>query len=467
MARLIGFLKAHKRAILFFFIFAYALFLLLHPDEFGRFVDLVFLAILVMLIASQVFWIRRVLDLAARLVPGRPRRAWFAIITVLVYLFVFTYSYPSIQSTNNHIFRAADYRLHGIVIEAAFWWWFVGSLLGFLMVMALGILDRTACSAAWLLRKARETVQGHGPPPRLGTVAPDPPLPGRRRFLERAALLVSATPFVAAGYGLLYERRDVEVVRQPIRLARLPEAFEGFHIAQLSDLHIGPFSPANYIRHCVAITNQLKPDLIALTGDYIAWDTEAQGEVVQVLAGLRAPHGVFGCLGNHEEEGQIEESITHLFGLQGIRILRQERAPIRLGGEMLNLIGIDCPRGGSDEEWRTNLNRRLQQIKRLMMPDTVNILLSHYTDVFDSVAEIGIDLTLAGDLHGGAQMSLEFVHRGLNLASLYGARYVSGRYEKHGSQLYANRGIGTTGFPIRIGARPEITLFELTRLKTA
>jgi uncharacterized protein len=89
----------------------------------------------------------------------------------------------------------------------------------------------------------------------------------------------------------------VEVVRQRVRLTRLPKALEGFHIAQLSDIHIGPFSTADYIRRCVAITNGLKPDLIALTGDYVAWDPEAQGEVVRVLAGLRAPYGVFGCLG--------------------------------------------------------------------------------------------------------------------------------------------------------------------------
>src|SRR5204862_1200587 len=108
-------------------------------------------------------------------------------------------------------------------------------------------------------------------------------LPGRRRFLERTAVLVSATPFVAAGYGLLYERQNVEVVRQLVRLSRLPKAFEGFRIAQLSDIHLGPFTTANYIRRCVAITNGLEPDLIALTGDYVCWDPKAQGEAVRVL----------------------------------------------------------------------------------------------------------------------------------------------------------------------------------------
>jgi predicted MPP superfamily phosphohydrolase len=92
------------------------------------------------------------------------------------------------------------------------------------------------------------------------------------------------------------------------------------------------------------------------------------------------------------------------------------------------------------------------------MPDMVNILLSHNPNSFDRAAELGIDLTLAGHTHGGT-LSL---HRGLSLARLE-TPYVSGWYEKPGGQLYVNRGIGTTGPPIRIGTRPEITVLELVR----
>jgi Predicted phosphohydrolases len=237
----------------------------------------------------------------------------------------------------------------------------------------------------------------------------DPVSPDRRHFLEQTAVLISSTPFIAAGYGLLYERQNVEIVRQRVRLARLPKAFEGFHIAQLSDIHISPFTTADYIHRCVSITNELKPDLIALTGDYIAWDTEQQGEVVRTLAGLRAPFGVFGCLGNHEEESGTEESITRLFTAQGIQILREARAPIVLGGETLNLIGTDDPNGQTETAYQGDLHRKLRQIKELMMPETVNILLSHgdFPDMFDRVAELGIDLMLAGHTHGG-QLSLDF-----------------------------------------------------------
>ena len=104
--------------------------------------------------------------------------------------------------------------------------------------------------------------------------------------------------------------------------------------------------------------------------------------------------------------------------------------------------------------------RRLQQLKALVMPNTVNILLHHYPGFFD-YPELGIDLTLAGDIHGGGQLSLDFIHRGLNLGSLMRVPYLRGLYENGGEQLYMNRGIGITGFPIRVGARPEITVLEL------
>jgi predicted MPP superfamily phosphohydrolase len=106
-------------------------------------------------------------------------------------------------------------------------------------------------------------------------------------------------------------------------------------LRQLSDFHISPFLTADKIRRCVTIANGLKADLVALTGDYVADDPAAQGEVVQALAGLRAPFGVFGCLGNHEIYTETEDSITRLFAAAGIRILRQERTPIQSHGEVL------------------------------------------------------------------------------------------------------------------------------------
>ncbi|HSE30065.1 MAG TPA: metallophosphoesterase [Pyrinomonadaceae bacterium] len=441
---MIGFLRAYKRVIIFSLVFAFSAFLLIHPGELGRFRALLFFAIFVMLIASQFFWIRRVLDLGERFIPGKPGRAWLAVIAGVVYLFFFAYSFRSFGI--GHIPRPADPRLHSVLIAGAFSWWMVGSLAGFGLVMVFWTIDRAARAAAWVYRRARKAAAAHAPAPKPAEIAL--PSPTRRRFLEQTAIALCATPFVAAAYGILYGRLDVEATHQRIQLARLPKAFEGFRIVQLSDFHISPFMPADQIRRCVTITNQLKADLVVLTGDFLGWDPAAQGDVVQALASLRAPYGVFGCLGNHETETQTEESITQLFAAQDVRILRQQRASIRLGGETINLIGVD----DSLSDLRT--------IKPLVLPDTINILLSHWPD-FDRAVELGIDLTLAGHTHGG-QLSLEFLRRGLSLSRLE-TPYVRGWYEKAGAQLYVNRGIGTTGFPIRFGSSPEITVFELVR----
>lgn len=450
----------HWRGIVTLLIVARAAFYLIYPDEFGRFFDLIFLALFVVFIAGQIFWIRRIIDGAMHFIPSRIGRTRLAVIAVLIYLFVYACSYPGIQSTNEHIFRTNYDRSLTMVAEALFWWWFIGSMLAFFLVLVFAAGDYAARAVTWMYTKIRDTTRQH-PSPEIST----PAWHSRRRFLKQSAVLVSATPFFAAGYGFLYGRQNVEVVRHRVRLARLPKSFDGFRIAQLSDIHMGPFTTEDYIRRCVAITNGLKPDLIALTGDYIAWDPGLERRVVSVLAGLRAPQGVFGCLGNHEEESETEEYVSGLLTGQGIRILRQERAPIRLGGDELNLIGIDCLRTQSEqdeeEEYRRDVNRRLHQ--QLVIPGTVNVLLSHEPSVFvfDRAADLGIDLILAGHTHGG-QLAFEFVHRGLNLSHMF-YRYTSGWYEQRSTKLYVNRGIGTTGFPIRLGARPEITILELVR----
>jgi predicted MPP superfamily phosphohydrolase len=451
---------AHWRLIVLVLILIRAAFYVMYPDEFGLFFDLLSLGLFVVFIAGQIFWVKRIIGLVGRFLPSRIGRTRLAVIAALVYVFVYACSYPGIQSTNDHIFRTNYDRPLTVVTEALFWWWFVGSMLAFFLVLVFGACDYVARAITWTYTKIRDTTRQHA-----GVEISTPASPNRRRFLRQSVVLVSATPFVAAGYGLFYGRKDVEVVRQRVRLARLSKAFDGFRIAQLSDIHMGPFTTADYTRRCIVITNSLKPDLIVLTGDYIAWDPGLEQTVVSVLAGLRAPYGVLGCLGNHEQESDTEEYVSGLFTAQGIRILRQERMTIRLGGDELNLIGIDCPRTHSEqdgeEEYRRDVNRRLHG--QLVIPGTVNVLLSHEPSVFvfDRAADLGIDLMLSGHTHGG-QLALGFVRRGLNLSHMF-YRYTSGWYEQRSTKLYVNRGIGTTGFPIRLGARPEITLFELTR----
>src|SRR5262249_42108041 len=138
-------------------------------------------------------------------------------------------------------------------------------------------------------------------------------------------------------------------------------------------------------------------DLILLTGDFITWEASPQEAVVRALSGLRAPFGVYGCLGNHEIWSHAEDSITALFEQVGIRILRYARTYIARANERLNLIGIDYPKPTRDPLPR-----------QLILPGETNILLSHTPVMFDRAAALGVDFTLSGHTHGG-QVALEFI----------------------------------------------------------
>jgi hypothetical protein len=384
------------------------------------------------------------------LIPSATWRRRVGIAGLLCYLLLLFYNFPGGP-------RGAEpthLTLRAALIQAPFWSWIVCSLLGFLIAILFGLADRVARAARWvyqMVAQARHTVP-----------LPNPVSLARRRFLERTALAMTAAPFVAGAYGMFYERLDLEITHRRIKMPRLPRAFEGFRIAQLSDIHIGPFMSAEEIRRYVGIVNGLKPELVALTGDFVTWDPSTQFAVVDALAGIKAPFGVYGCLGNHEMWAKVEDSITSLFARRGIRILRGERSLVSSGGEAINLLGVDYQsRSPMGPRGQRLVREYLLGVDRLMAPGTANILLSHNPNTFDRAAELGIDLSLAGHTHGG-QVTLEFVHPDLSPGRVITA-YVRGWFEKPGGQLYVNRGIGTIFVPIRFGSPPEITLFQLTR----
>ncbi len=408
---------------------------------------LVFFAIGLIFSASQLFWIRRVRALGKRLIASATWRKRVGLTGLGAYILLFAYNFIWAQRARS----PTHLTLQAALLEAPLLWWVASSLLGFGVVVLFWICARLAGAIRW------------GYTGVMGGARPDPPSPARRRFLEQTALAAAASPFVAGAYGLLYGRLNLQTSYKRITLRRCPKHFAGFRIAQLSDLHIGPFMSAEEIRKVVALANELRPELVVLTGDYVTWDPTTQEAVVSALAGIKAPFGVFGCLGNHELWTDTEGSITRLFAAEGIRILRRARVPISSGSDQLNLIGVDFQsrrvQGGPYGEGF--VRAYLEGVEELVMPDTLNILLSHNPNTFDRAAELGIDLSLSGHTHGG-QVALEFVHRNISPSRLI-TPYVKGWFEKSGAQLYVNRGIGTIGVPIRLNAPPEITLFELAR----
>ena len=406
----------------------------------------IFAIILATLAASQAYWAWRGYRLATRLIRNRGLRILVCGAAAAVYAAMFWWSWPLFGRSPSPV----ELTLRDALVTAPFLWWLASSLVAFLVVALFAIPQSIVGAARWMAaRRRRADSSGRA-------IAS----PERRRFLERTAAVAAAAPFVGGAYGLLYGRLNLETTAQPIRMARLPQAFEGFRICQLSDIHIGPFMPASEIRKYVAIANALKPDLTVLTGDFVTFDPGTEQPVVEALSGLRAPFGVFGSLGNHDGWAGVENSITELFRQVGVRILRGTNVEIAVGADTLNLIGVDFQshrRFGPS----TPVARLLGNIESVIARDRVNILLSHNPDTFPRAAELGIDLSLAGHTHGG-QAALEFISPEIAPSRLV-TPYVAGLFHRPGGQLYVNRGIGTIGIPIRIGAPPEITLYSLTR----
>ena len=396
-----------------------------------------FTPVLITFLAGQAYWILRVRALLRRHIESDSKRILLGIGGIAVYVLWFAYNFGWLGT------RREDTRMTvaQAVLVSPFLWWIFSSTVAFAVAAIIWILASIAKLGAWGVRRLA---------PR-----PAPVSVSRRRLLAHTANAVVGAPFVLGAYGLLYGRLNLETTNRRIRLARLPRAFEGFRIAQLSDIHIGPYMDEEQIRKYVRIANELKPDLVVLTGDFITWDRNTEEAVVGALSGLKAPFGVFGCLGNHDRWAGAEDSLTALFRQIGVHILRQENVAIATHGEQFNLMGVDFPRRGG---FRSGI---LDGVEGLIVPGAANLLLSHSPATFDRAAALGIDLSLAGHTHGG-QVALEFVDPEIAPSRIV-TPYVSGWFEKPGGQLYVNRGIGTIAAPMRIGAPPEITVFELAR----
>jgi len=398
----------------------------------------VFSVILLIFGISQLYWLWRGFAFARRRIRSRTL-LWIVCATVLLlYLFLYQFNLGGGLVRREHVYLTWQDAL----LAAPYRWWAASSLVAFLVVLLLAI-PRGIAALALRISSKREIRS-----------------PSRRGFLEQAATAVTAAPFVAGAYGLLYGRLNLETTAQTIRLPRLPRAFDGFRICQISDIHIGPFMPAAEIRKYVAIANAQQAEMIVLTGDFVTFDPGTQQAVVDALSGLRAPFGVWGCLGNHDMWTRVEDSITELFRQVNVRILRGAGVPIVSGGESFHLIGVDfqsAHRFGPSP----GVPNLLGNIVDLIDRDRVNILLSHNPDTFPRAASLGIDLSLAGHTHGG-QAALEFISPELAPSRLV-TPYVAGWFERPGGQLYVNRGIGTVFVPIRAGAPPEITVYRLVR----
>ena len=263
----------------------------------------------------------------------------------------------------------------------------------------------------------------------------------------RQAMLASSVLALCGGLLALSRRPRIYRVQMPI--AGLPAAFAGYRIAQLSDIHCGPFTPGRRVVRWVNRANRLGADVIAVTGDLITSGADYVETVCDALGHLRAPDGVFACMGNHDYFTDGERLAAGLES-QGLTLLRNRGVPLEREGATLYLAGVD-------DTWtrRADLSAAL----RHRPPSAPVVLLAHDPALFGGAAARGVGLTLSGHTHGG-QFAFPLAPRRWNLARLM-TPFTTGHYCIGEANLYVNRGLGTTGPPVRLGARPEITLITL------
>ena len=282
---------------------------------------------------------------------------------------------------------------------------------------------------------------------------------GRRRFLKGSICGAAAL----ALYSGEIERHWIEVTRREIALRGLPGAFDGFRIAQLSDIHMDEYTEPFFLRHIVEETNRLGPDAVLLTGDYVSdglgsrdYAVGAAWQCANVLTGLACKQ-TFAVLGNHDlAVGKPE--ITAALTANGITVLSNEYLPLERVGGRIWLAGLDDPViGHPDPELAIPVSIR-------NLPDEPIVLMCHAPDYADHLLELpagkAVGLMLSGHTHGG-QIRLPLV--GAMALPELGRRYVQGWFRLGGLQLYVNRGIGAVGIPFRLYCPPEITLFTLHR----
>ena len=290
----------------------------------------------------------------------------------------------------------------------------------------------------------------------------------RLRFVSQLGLALAAIPFGAVLYGVTKGRRDFRVHRQTIRSSKLPAAFDGLRIVQISDMHLGSFPlSSDIVRIGVDLINEQDPDLILFTGDMVNDFSEEAEPWLDTLSGLKAKLGKYSILGNHDYSDYASwpdmlaknDNLDRLKEHQrriGFHLLLDEHVPIEKDGERFSLLGV--------QNWGVRFQQYgdLRKAVKGTDPSMFRLLMSHDPTHWEAqVQEHGIDLMLSGHTHG-AQFGITIAGQTYSPAQWVYKQW-AGHYEQDGMHLYVNRGFGFIGFPGRVGMPPEITVIELRK----
>jgi hypothetical protein len=295
--------------------------------------------------------------------------------------------------------------------------------------------------------------------------------PSRRKLLSQIAIGIAAIPFTGMIYGMIWGKYDFRVIRHSLTFPDLPEAFDGFTITQISDIHSGSLDNLEKISYAVDLVNEQKSDVILFTGDLVNNEAAEMLPWMSTFSKLSAPMGVFSILGNHDYgdyipwDTQVEknENLEHLKQIQkeiGFDLLLNEHRYFEKDGQKIALVGI--------ENWGAGGFKKagdLQKAVNGLSNEEFKILMSHDPSHWDAQVvddEKHFHLTLAGHTHG-MQFGIEIP--GWIKFSPVQWRYPrwAGIYKEKEQVLHVNRGFGFLAYPGRVGIKPEITVIELKR----
>jgi len=266
-------------------------------------------------------------------------------------------------------------------------------------------------------------------------------------------LAAASMPFAVSAYGAFAARTRKVVEKVVVPITDLPLQLDGLTIVQLSDIHAGMFMRESQMEEYARIASSLKPDIIALTGDFVATTSDQVEPFMRAMSILEAKYGVFGCLGNHDIFTRSEDAIARGFARAGFKLLRNKNEIIDVDGAKLNVMGVDFFFG------TPSTASTLDHVLAGLSLEGTTVLLQHAPQLFPQAAKFGIDLTLSGHTHGG-QIALTMGNM-IIAPARFSTMFLAGLFKIGDSHLYVNRGLGTTGPPIRINAPPEITHLTL------
>ncbi|PDS24497.1 metallophosphoesterase [Flavobacterium branchiophilum] len=293
----------------------------------------------------------------------------------------------------------------------------------------------------------------------------------RRQFVSQIGIGLASIPFLSLLYGIKYGKYNFKVIKQQVLYDDLPEAFDGFRILQISDVHSGSFDNPEKIKYAIDLINEQEADLMLFTGDIVNTHAKEMHPWIEVFNDIKQhKYGKFAVLGNHDygeyvtwksakEKEENFESIKKLYGDIGFQLMLNEHRYISKGQDQIALVGV--------ENWGHNFKKAgdLDLASKHLKATDFKILMSHDPSHWNKIVQhndLHFHLTLSGHTHG-MQFGIEIPGFFKWSPVQYQYEQWAGLYEHKGRHLYVNRGFGFHAYPGRVGIMPEITVIELKK----